>query len=122
MTLFGAIVHFALGCHGEFMEPVIPAELSESELGVVYPPFGGRFNAFSPKYGPIYQDTSCFVIWNRADEQGRISRVNVPCPETMWQWDNCIGVLTGTDNGQCECYPLEDASVQVVSCPKPPKA
>ena len=121
MIFFGTLLILGYGCHRELTDSVIPTALSEAELGVIYPPFGGRLNAFSSKYGPIYQDKSCFVVWNRAREQGAIAKVKVPCPDTMWHWDNCSGLLTIDHNGQCECQALDRSSPQVVSCPKPSK-
>ena len=105
-----------MGCQ-ERRAQAPPLELSAQDLGVIHPPFGGRFNAFSVRFGPIYRDEGCFVLWNRAGDNGQPPRVPVTCPDSMLDWDNCSGLLVVSQTGSCECQLTEDQTVKAVDCP-----
>lgn len=112
-----------LGCYSEHNAHSIPTELTSAELGVVYPPFGLQYNAFSAQWGPIYrQAEACFVIWNRASAEGEMVRVTVPCPDSMWSWSNCEGRLVSNTDVQCLCQPVDFSEPKIVECPKPSKS
>ena len=74
-----------------------PEQIEINELGQVYPPMAGRYNAFSSLFGAIHQDDGCFVLWNSADRNGRVVRVSVPCPPEQPEWSNCDGLLLLTN-------------------------
>ncbi|MEC8379033.1 MAG: hypothetical protein VXZ96_01850 [Myxococcota bacterium] len=117
MSLFWYLGFMLFSCQPlDAVQP--PLEVSESDLGVVYPPFGGRLNFFSSKYGPIYREGTCFVIWNRAGEGGQLHRIKVTCPEEMLQWDNCAGLLVKGLDERCACQSFENGSSRRVDCPK----
>lgn len=94
-----------------------PEQLEITDLGQVYPPMAGRYNAFSSRFGAIYQDEGCFVLWNFADRQGRAFRVSVPCPLEQPEWSGCDGLLLQLGDASCICQPLASADF-VVSCPE----
>ena len=105
-----------MGCQ-ERRAHVPPLELSVQDLGVIHPPFGGRFNAFSALYGPIFRDGACFVLWNQAGDNGQLPRVPVTCPDSMLEWDNCPGLLVASRTGDCECQLTESRFTTQVDCP-----
>ena len=118
-----ALIFAGLGCYSEHAAHPIPTELTSVELGVVYPPFGPQYNAFSAQWGPIYrQAAACFVIWNRAGAEGELVRITVPCPDSMWAWRNCEGLLKANSDHQCLCLPVDFSEPKLVECPKPSKS
>ena len=96
----------------------IPEQMDRADLGRIYPPMAGRYNAFSSKFGVVYQDEGCFVLWNAADREGRVPRVAVSCPPEQPRWSGCDGLMLALRDGSCRCQPLESSAEFVVSCPE----